>query len=342
MNKIYIVTYANATSGGNESLHQLCSKLNSIHLNAYIYYYNKPTASIPLKFKNYDIKTVHTIEDSVDNMLIVPEICTPFLYKFNKIKKCIWWLSLDFYLRTLPKYTFVNFIGSHGIPKLLYPMTYIYLKCKGELDKKFFGFGEDKNQIFHFYNCEYAKMYLLEQGVKEENTLYLCGPINTDFFNQKVNISKKENIILYNPKKGIEFTNKIISKIHEKKMDVQIIPLEKMNYDQLMSCYSKAKIYIDFGFFPGPERIPREAVTMYCNILTSTLGSAKNNVDVPIPYEFKIHATHDNIDSIITKLINMLKNYEDDIPKFEQYRTKVLNQREVFDENIKKFFISEQ
>lgn len=97
-----------------------------------------------------------------------------------------------------------------------------------------------------------------------------------------------------------------------------------MNYHQLMMFYSKAKIYIDFGFFPGPERIPREAVTMYCNIITSTTGSAKNNSDVPIPYEFKIDAKDDNLDRIVLKIKNMLVNYNDDIPRFEQYRKKLL------------------
>ncbi|OUQ31573.1 hypothetical protein [Massilimicrobiota timonensis] len=339
MKKIYVVTYANASSGGNESLHQLCSKLNNLNLDAYIYYLNNPKAAIPYKFKSYNIKSTHNIDDSEENILIVPEISTSFLYKFNKIKKCIWWLSLDFYLRTLPKFTFKNFVNDHNIPRLLYPLAYLYLKCTGELNKQCFEFREDKNHIFHFYNCEYAKQYLINHGVKEENTLYLCGPINSEFFNQTIDLSKKENIILYNPKKGIEFTKKIIQKLKDNEINAQIIALENMNYHQLMMFYSKAKIYIDFGFFPGPERIPREAVTMYCNIITSTTGSAKNNSDVPIPYEFKIDAKDDNLDRIVLKIKNMLVNYNDDIPRFEQYRKKVIDQRRLFDEHIEKYFI---
>ena len=163
MKKIYVVTYANASSGGNESLHQLCSKLNNLNLDAYIYYLNNPKAAIPYKFKRYNIKSTHNIDDSEENILIVPEISTSFLYKFNKIKKCIWWLSLDFYLRTLPKFTFKNFVNDHNIPRLLYPLAYLYLKCTGELNKQCFEFREDKNHIFHFYNCEYAKQYLINQ-----------------------------------------------------------------------------------------------------------------------------------------------------------------------------------
>lgn len=340
--KIYVACTIKSTTGGPESLHQLVSKLNDMGAEAYIYYFNAQCKSgnikINDKFKNYNIKFVTELEDNKDNILIVPEYYTYILYKYKEIKKYIWWLSLDFYFEGLPHGQVEAIRKRNNISKRLKILLYPYVFLNKKAHFKNFTFGNDKNDIFHLFNCEYVKEYLLKNGINKNNMEYLCGPIRDEYF-KKIELDKKENILMYNPAKGYEFTAKIIKKIEEENFDVTIIPIKGMKPKEIVDNLNKAKVYMDFGFFPGPERIPREAVCRYCNILTSMNGSAKNNIDVPIPLEYKFEDIDENLDNIVKCIFNLMENFEDNIYKYEEYRNKVKEQKDLFNKNIYNIFI---
>lgn len=165
--------------------------------------------------------------------------------------------------------------------------------------------------------------------------MYLCGPLNKSFFEKAKAIKgeKRENIILYNPKKGKEFTQKLISAAKERGLDAEFKPIQGMTPDQITELMSRSKIYIDFGNFPGPERIPREAVTMGCNIITSKNGAAANEIDVPIPEKLKFEDKEENIPDIITTLQDMLMDYDGYYHYYDAYRKKVVDQIELLQKN---------
>lgn len=99
-----------------------------------------------------------------------------------------------------------------------------------------------------------------------------------------------------------------------------------------------AKAYLDLGVFPGPERIPREAITSYCNIITSTMGSCNNDEDVPIPSNYKFDIKRKNIKRIAKKLVDITINYEKYNCDFEQYRKKSKKQFYSFHDDIRDTF----
>lgn len=336
---IYIVSIGNMVSGGPETLHQTANLLASFGNKVGMYYVQPHSKVIPERFNNFDIEVVEKIIDSPENILIVPETLTYVLGKYKKIKKCIWWLSVEKYFETEPKYLVNWRLKVHNLPKAFFPFLFCYFVAKKKINFYRYNF-EDKGEIFHLYNCEYAHKFLLDKGIADERTLYLCGPLNKSFFEMANKIGKKKdrkNIILYNPKKGIEFTKKIIDKVAEKNKDVIFVPIINMTPDQIAEIMSQSKIYIDFGEFPGPERIPREAVTMGCNIITSRNGAAENEIDVPIPEEMKYETIEENLDIIVSRLMDMLDNYENYYPKYDLYRDKVRKQVPLLKENAKKF-----
>lgn len=100
-----------------------------------------------------------------------------------------------------------------------------------------------------------------------------------------------------------------------------------MNSEKIVSIMEKSKLYIDFGDFPGPERIPREAVMMYCNILVAKIGSSYNMVDVPIPEKYKYYRKKRNISNIYSMIVELMDHYMEHIDEFEIYRSKVKSQR---------------
>jgi hypothetical protein len=121
---IYVLCPGGCEAGGVESLYQLCDGINSVYGNCVIVFDNN--AEVPKKYKNYNIKQSKEIIDSNTNLLIVPEVWTEKLNYFTKIKKSIWWLSVD---------------NNHN---------------------KFINF--DNNEILHFYQSHYALHYIINKG----------------------------------------------------------------------------------------------------------------------------------------------------------------------------------
>lgn len=335
---IYIVSRGTYVSGGPETLHQAASIFSSFGEKVAMYYVQPHTMVIPERFSEYQLEVTNRIDDDEKNLLIVPETQTFILKRFKRIRKCIWWLSVDFFERTAPvKLTKLRMEANHW-PLFLYPLAFMVLIAKGKIHTYRYHF-EDHGSMFHLYNCEYAHQYLLKQGIHEERTQYLCGPLNKTFFEKAENMSglNRKNIVLYNPKKGAIFTQKIIVAAKKEGLNAEFIPLINMSPDQIAELMSTAKVYMDFGNFPGPERIPREAVTMGCNIITSTNGSAANSEDIPIPGHLKFNEHEQNIPEIISKLEDMLMYYDKYFPLYEKYRIKVKEQQRLLSVNAKLF-----
>lgn len=345
---IYVVCPYGKISGGHETLHQLVSVLRDNGYRAYMHYlYDKGTKNdevinIPDKFKKYNIKCSVDIVDNNENIIVIPEIFTGLIYKYKNIRKCIWFLSLDFYLSHLNKNHIDNKLKDMNIPLFLIPffkpLAYLYLTMTHKNKKLDFKNKKEINDYFYVYNCQYIKDFLINNSIKDERTFYLCGPIGNEYIKTTKDDCIKEDILVYNPAKGYEFTKKIIEKLSETNKNLKIVPIKNMSSAEILDLLRKAKIYIDFGFFPGPERIPREAVCCYCNIVTSTSGSAKNKVDILVPKEFKINAVDSNIEIIVEKVNFLLNNYEANTYKFDKYREKVIQQKDLFKNNITKIF----
>lgn len=334
MKKIFVLCPYMST-GGPQTLHQLVDKINTLNLgDAYIVYLSGEKQVLNT-YDKYNIKIAAQVEDKKDNIVIVPETATNYLANYKNVKKMIWWLSLDYYFVTTLNVRVDNFMRYKKLPKFLKPFVKILFN-KFSTAGKIYKF-DDNDTIFHLYNCEYARLFLIENGIKEKNMMYLCGPIREEFFKQNPKINR-ENIVLYNPKKGMQYTKKIIDYFEEKDSEIKFVPIQNMNFKQIIKLMNKSKVYMDFGYFPGPERIPREAVSMGCCIITGKVGSSKNNVDVPIPNKYKFDVNCLNLEKIFDTIHNLVTNYDETCKEYDIYRKKAKDQVSLFDENIKIIF----
>lgn len=330
---VYILSHKIFT-GGPESLHQFGSELRKKGIDVRMIYTN-PDLKLPDRLAIYNVPSVKDITEIVDdakNVFVVPEDCIHYFNHFQNIKKCIWWLSLHYYLTKLDR----DYLIKHtmpNLPRILYIIPRLYLRLKRGKPLEYY-IPQQDDGIYHLYNCEYVRQYLESCHVHPSNTCYLCGPIEQVYYSQNCNV-EKEDIVLYNPKKGLKFTEKILIKLNE--LNIPTIPIQKMTASEIKATMDRGKIYIDFGFFPGPERIPREAVISNCLLLTSRTGAAANDIDVPIPNKFKIEAKDENVDIIVEKIQFMLNNYADLLSGFDEYRLKVNLQNELFLKGVDTF-----
>ena len=102
-------------------------------------------------------------------------------------------------------------------------------------------------------------------------------------------------------------------------------PLTGLTQDEIVSKYMTSKLYVDFGAFPGAERIPKEAVLYGCAVITGKRGASSFHGDVPIPDEYKFGKPNKQIHEKNKKIRFVLQNYEKVYSDFDEYRETILN-----------------
>lgn len=326
-------------SGGPRSLHQLGNKLIQQGLDVYVYYGYREKAfetNTPL-YSDSKMKIAHDIEDKKENLLIVPESDTGWLSKYHNIKKVIWWLSLYFYLENniwwLSKFR-TKFLSQ---PIFFAYLRYLHIKIKNPTVRYLYP-NDLKKVDYHLYNCEYVHNYLIAHDIPKSKMEYLCGPIDIAQNDKHEVFSKKTNLVLYNPAKASPYMLKKILKYMQRKYpNYKLQPLQGISHDDVLKFLKISKVYLDLGYFPGPERMPREACMNYCNIITSTVGAAANKKDVPIPNNFKFDLKKENVPKICKLIVDMCDNYEHYVSYYDEYREKTIGQINSFESNVSDF-----
>ena len=330
MNKksvIYVVCPANIKTGGTELSHQLVSLINSLGGNSIITYVGKQAnITITQGFEQY-VNSFHTIDDVADeenNLIVIPEAWTFLAKKFKHIQISIWWMSVDNYLKN---HSIVFAFNRYGINQAI--KTFIK-KISGI--KRQLSYRQLRKIHYHFTQSQYAQQFLYEIGI---NSVELSDYINEIYYSICADMQKKENIILYNPAKGAKITEAIMKQY---KGAAKWLPLQNMSNEQMRDTLLRSKVYIDFGPFPGKDRIPREAALSYCCLITGTLGASGNQKDLPIPDKYKFEKPLDSLDKIIDRINNCLDNYEVCITDFEVIRKKTLSEKAEFVDQVKSIF----
>jgi hypothetical protein len=345
----YIFTApANHSTGGPECIHRLCHKLINDHdIDASIYYLPPGTKDpVHKNYKALNVPYVSTIEDIQNTTIVVsdfyPHMTIAQEYKYVDV--WIWWLSIDFFYvsyfqeKANSLLIFINRlkhkfkkIASNILPEVVDHNDYIADAMRNPLNIDLLEISTISRASKNLAQSEYAKVFLKEKGVASE---YLPDLSDPSFFNIIFDKKRKENIVLYNPAKGLLFTRKIISQAK----DIKFIPIQNMSRVEMIEMMKIAKVYIDFGSHPGRDRMPREAAMCGCIVITSLRGSAAFNNDVHIPEKYKFYDTSHNIPAIIKCIRNSIENYENMCKEFDKYREFITTTDKIVDECIIKIF----
>ncbi len=344
--KIYILAPANTFTGGPECLHQLAFYISKIFKVETLIYYlpNETKNPIHKNFKHYKINYTNFIEDQKDNILIMPEqfMYLKFGLKYSNIRKIIWWLSIDNYFGY--KFRFENKKIIRSIIKIPFNIVNIFNKITNyyfgvftyqdylKTIYKYSNFNEKeeiKQASSHFMQSFYAYNYLKE---KIKNLYFLFDFQNKNLLKKSKEQNKKENLICYSHKSNdfIQLLKRITN--------TKFIELRGFTPKQLIKIFKKSKIYIDFGYHPGKDKMPREAVLFNNCIITNYKGSAENKFDIPINKQFKFKQKYNDLKKINHIIEKLLKNYQKEIKKFTSYKKKVLNEEKMFKKQLLNIF----
>lgn len=312
--KYYVLTPWGET-GGLEALHQICSTLNEIGEESFIYYYDNNASQthkdefVP-KYSEYNLKScdVGNIAslDEDNNVLIVPEVFPiKFIENLQNCKIVFWRLS----------------IFTHGQEINLPAFQKVYHGCQSDTS----------------FNI------LKESGLFNERQFFMLSDyINLIYLQEEKNLKKnRENIILFNPKKGIKHTQNILSILSKKvspEKNIKVVPLSGMTNFQIRNLILNSKIYIDFGDHPGKDRIPRECASGGCVVITGTQQCGKNNKDIPIEtkFEYNQHSDSYDYDSVADFILKSIDEYDFYFEQQKEYRNLIRKEKEIFSDEVKK------
>jgi hypothetical protein len=299
--KIQVVAPAGLITGGPESLHNLVYQIGKIGMASEIVYF--PFGHQYEVTKEYERYTnnAHDIDDNSSTLIVLPETLCMLGFSIKHAKVAIWWLSVDHFTQT-KYYSFRDYFR--------------YLRLAVRRHRPYGGVKSLKKFI-HFSKSTYDEEFLVQNKMEY---LRLTGPISEYFLTSTPKFQERKNVILFNPKKGKD----IIDYLKTNFKQFTFLPLSNMSNAALIDAYSSSKLYIDFGNHPGKERMPREAALLGCCVITGVLGSAQNDIDIPIPRNFKINSRDEEFLNKFEHCVSRVFNdFEATSGLFEYYRNAI-------------------
>lgn len=226
-----------------------------------------------------------------------------------------------------------------------------------------------RRDILHLVQSSYARDYVRSKlsaatsgngvgsGAKKDNkqehvlTMTEFIPYTSSEFSlpltpatKGVSKEQKLNLVVYNPAKGMHWTDEIIRRACGKQAKterdgsvtsgggIRFCPIgkglggrERMTGEEVVELLKTAKVYIDFGPHPGMDRLPREAALAGCVVITNREGAANFDDDVPLPSEFKF--AQFNVGKIFSLIKDCCATHDEYAKKLETYKEWILDQR---------------
>lgn len=332
---VYVYCPAGLVTGGAELLHQLVDRLNSTSVNSFIVYSDR-SSEVTEAYSGYNIKVSNTVNDDSENVVVFYETSLKGVFEIKNAKKIIWWLSVDNYFYS--EYAPLPGAWSKDRRHFLRLLVKRILKMDKNIGLTGITLGKLKKlNILHCYQSEYAKDFLKKNGFVDLAPLtdYLNRELTLNYKNIIQNV-EREDIVLYNPKKGLRFTQKLIAS--NKFDNIKWIPLQGFDRKGLVNIFRRAKLYVDFGYHPGKDRLPRETAINGCCIITGRQGSANYYEDIAIDDCYKFNGKEDEVSDILDSVYSIIHNYSFHSHRFTNYREKISVEEAEFCDQVKKIF----
>jgi len=304
--RIVILTPKGLRTGGPEAMHQLHHAVRQLGKNSLLVPLPGTSNRISVQqYSKYDPiwgKIWHTRRNDI---VIIPESLgqLPLWYFFfiSRQNFFLWMLSVDFsYENQFQKYETKNFKIHPAWQKNEQKKFRLKNFKTQKLIMKFFAIA--KLQYVKFRN-KYMRSrinidlnnYLFQSAYAREvfraiNDINL-GVMLSDYtnFENKQKIRKPvfctctKKHIAYFPAKSLNLISLILDINASRGGLIHFIAIQGLEPSQVVALLSESDLFLDLGYFPGKDRLPREAISLNCPVLLAKRGATRFKEDFPLP-----------------------------------------------------------
>jgi len=308
--KVHVLCPASSVTGGPEALHQFVDAGRRLGYDmAMRYLPDDDPDPTPGVFRLYRPRVVRDIVDAPDSVVVVPETGPQLLLELRHARRVLWWLSVEHFQSRAEARRSADY-NSAG------PLDFVF---------------DPAERIVHWAQSEYARQWIAQRGGEAR--------LLTDYVRDEIveraralRDGPRENVIAYNPKKGLHFTQALMQAAPP---SWRWVPIQNMSPAEVAKLLATAKVYVDFGPHPGRDRIPREAALCGAVVITNTQGSAGNLVDVPIPAASKFDERQPGtVQQVLRRIGEALADHARLAAQLDPYRAWIERQRAAFDDEV--------
>mmetsp|Transcript_5943 Transcript_5943/g.12604 ORF Transcript_5943/g.12604 Transcript_5943/m.12604 type:complete len:524 (-) Transcript_5943:616-2187(-) len=282
------------------------------------------------------------------DLVIWPEVWTHLInslqqpsepaWNTTKYQSAIWWLSVNNNKGRFSPHQFINRQDILHLVQSSYARDHVLTKLTAV--------GSDANKNSEQQQQQQHVLTMTEfiPYTSSEFALSSTPTTTKPTSSGKGNNGSKENLVVYNPAKGMHWTDEIIRRACGKQAKterdgsvstgggIRFCPIgkgpggrERLTGEEVVELLKTAKVYIDFGPHPGMDRLPREACLAGCVVITNREGAANFDTDVPLPSEFKF--AQFDVDKICSLIKECCSKHDEYAEKLDKYKSWILAQR---------------
>lgn len=351
-------------TGGPEALHQLCDAIRGFGYEAVLlpmWIQGEPSR----EYLIYDAPIICSEQLTSQDIIITPEIQTSIpadVYNIVEGKVIIWWLSVDNcpfeFSKNLEERTFPIDPDIWRIMNIKSSKKQRYIsKVRSTIGKnvrlidstlglnipRYRPVIETTNSV----NLDSTKMTAITQSTYAFNLLNKFKGIQkmmvTDYIN--TNFTGSTNMILKNPnkknKKLISYNlakgGYLVDNIKKHLPNIRFVPIKGMNRNQVKELLSQSDLYLDMGYFPGRDRLPRESILSGTPVFLAYRGAARYKSDFPLENEYLIDLQVENPISVSLRINELLKDSSNIFDSQASFLDFALNNKNMFMSEVESF-----
>ena len=259
---VHVYVHRGQRSGGLEALHQLVHELTALGVEARLVASpeSRGLAEEPT-YAGYGCTYADEVPDFPGTVLVVPEVAISHLSGFPRSRHVVWWLSVDF----------GELYSEHGSPET----------------------DELRRLVRSAHNAAQSEYARVEIARREGVETYALSDYTVFAGGLAGEADRRDDegpgSVCFNPLRGADLT----ALVRERSPHLDWRPVEGLDRAGVDDLLLSTTVYLDLGFHPGKDRIPREAALAGCVVVVGRAGSAAYAEDVPVPDQHKVDLDRD-------------------------------------------------
>ncbi|TQK69585.1 hypothetical protein [Nocardioides sp. SLBN-35] len=319
--RVYVYYPRGLRTGGPEALHQLVDSLRRQGEDAFLVAVpGSEDAERVAEYAHYDAPEAE-VRDVAGAAVVLPEVWFTSLSVFEHATPYCWWLSID----NAPVFS-----TDWQYRDPWRPVTRHTPPTEGPgLD---IALGR---RVHNLTQSHYAWAYLFTR-------LGACGSMLSDHTDPApydaldlVAPGDRGPTVAYNPAKADLVTEVLAGLLPE----VTFVPLAGLTRPELAATLASSAVYLDLGFHPGKDRLPREAALAGATVVVARRGAGAYHADTPLPAEHRLLPTEDMVERAADTVRAILADPETHHAQQKDYREQVRGERVRFDEQVRRIFV---